>query len=952
MKECNRGSEWRQWDLHLHTKSSYDYAYKGEDADQILCNTLKKEKISAVAITDHFIIDRKRIENLRKIAPEIVFFPAVELRTDKGGSNIHVILIFSDKINLPELEADFNSGMVRSHRSGNRNENYYWEFNDILMFAKQHNAIITIHAGNKKNGIDEQITNSLPVSEAIKEDIASKIDIFEMGKIENLEDYKTHVFPSIGEKAMIMCSDNHDPRSYTRKEKLWIKADISFKGLEYAIKDPSNRIFVGNIPPKNQIVLDNQTKYIDTVKIKKVGTKTNEIWFENNELELNQDLIAIIGNKGNGKSALADIIAFNSNHKENFSFLTDKRFKAPKSKLAENFESEVTWKNGTRVVRNLNEEINSKIPTVKYIPQSYLEKVCNEIVDGKKSEFNIELEKVIFSHIPEAERLGYDSFEKLIETTTNTRKIEKNKIIEEVKIINKNIAELYKKIYSENKLVLQEKLAQKKLELEALTKQQPKEVLKPENSEEIKEEQEKLLLQITNLEANKKKLIIESDELTRKYAKTKIDIQYLHEILERTNSIKGDIENYKNKIDKILKTNDLKINVDDILKFEINLESVNLELRKVSKEQGEISEKLSKDKKDSITQKIESINLEIMKVTEKLNEPNKIYQKYEKELKEWNDKISKINGDSNKIDTILYYEEELRKINEEYPKEIEQLEAERNSKTELIFSEIIKEVDILKKYYLPVQEFIDNNSEIINNMKLKFDVIIVENGFKEKFINYINLSKKGTYNRNETKVNEILSEASFENFEGIEKFLKQIIGSLKKNISLQIPDEMEIISQLKDIEKLNDLFDFIYSLDYLAVQYELKLGEKNLNELSPGERGLLLLIFYLLIDKDTCPLIIDQPEENLDNDTITQVLVPCINAARTRRQIIMVTHNPNLAVVCDAEQIIYCEIDKKNKNKVTYESGSLENEKLNKRVTDILEGTMKAFRIRDKRYIE
>lgn len=74
MKECNRGSEWRQWDLHLHTKSSYDYAYKGEDADQILCNTLKKEKISAVAITDHFIIDRKRIENLRKIAPEIVFF--------------------------------------------------------------------------------------------------------------------------------------------------------------------------------------------------------------------------------------------------------------------------------------------------------------------------------------------------------------------------------------------------------------------------------------------------------------------------------------------------------------------------------------------------------------------------------------------------------------------------------------------------------------------------------------------------------------------------------------------------------------------------------------------------------------------------------------------------------------------------------------------------------------
>ena len=91
---------------------------------------------------------------------------------------------------------------------------------------------------------------------------------------------------------------------------------------------------------------------------------------------------------------------------------------------------------------------------------------------------------------------------------------------------------------------------------------------------------------------------------------------------------------------------------------------------------------------------------------------------------------------------------------------------------------------------------------------------------------------------------------------------------------------------------------------------------------------------------------------DIDNDTITRVLVPCIAEARKRRQIIIVTHNPNLAVVCDAEQVIYCEIQKNKKNTVIYESGSLENPKINKRVTDILEGTMKAFRIRDNRYIE
>jgi ABC-type lipoprotein export system ATPase subunit len=74
---------------------------------------------------------------------------------------------------------------------------------------------------------------------------------------------------------------------------------------------------------------------------------------------------------------------------------------------------------------------------------------------------------------------------------------------------------------------------------------------------------------------------------------------------------------------------------------------------------------------------------------------------------------------------------------------------------------------------------------------------------------------------------------------------------------------------------------------------------KDLSLLSPGERGTLLLVFYLLIDKGDIPLVVDQPEGNLDNHTVAKVLVNCIKEARTRRQVFMVTHNPNLAVVCD-----------------------------------------------------
>lgn len=98
------------------------------------------------------------------------------------------------------------------------------------------------------------------------------------------------------------------------------------------------------------------------------------------------------------------------------------------------------------------------------------------------------------------------------------------------------------------------------------------------------------------------------------------------------------------------------------------------------------------------------------------------------------------------------------------------------------------------------------------------------------------------------------------------------------------------------------------------------------------------------------PLVIDQPEENLDNQTVFNILVPATKEARGRRQIIIVTHNPNLAVVCDADQVIYAHLDKQAGNKVTYTSGAIENPILNHKIIDVLEGTRPAFDNRDSKY--
>ncbi len=81
------------------------------------------------------------------------------------------------------------------------------------------------------------------------------------------------------------------------------------------------------------------------------------------------------------------------------------------------------------------------------------------------------------------------------------------------------------------------------------------------------------------------------------------------------------------------------------------------------------------------------------------------------------------------------------------------------------------------------------------------------------------------------------------------------------------------------------------------------------------------------------------------------LLVPAIKKAKQRRQIVIVTHNPIIAVVCNADQIIVASIDKTAGNKIEYESGAIENPIINKRIVDILEGALPAFDNRNFKYI-
>lgn len=143
---------------------------------------------------------------------------------------------------------------------------------------------------------------------------------------------------------------------------------------------------------------------------------------------------------------------------------------------------------------------------------------------------------------------------------------------------------------------------------------------------------------------------------------------------------------------------------------------------------------------------------------------------------------------------------------------------------------------------------------------------------------------------------------------------------------------------------------WLYSTNHIKVTYGIQYEGVDIERLSPGTRGIVLLLLYLAIDRDDDrPLIIDQPEENLDPKSVFDELVDRFRKARLHRQIIIVTHNANLVVNTDADQVIVAKCGPHRPGElpeISYECGGLENSDIRRQVCEILEGGEAAFKER------
>lgn len=937
MRNC-RGAEWNRWDLHVHTASSYDYKYKGADADELLCQMLAQNDIKAVAITDHFKIDKGRIESLRSKAPKIVFFPGVELRTDKGANNLHLILIFSEESNLDVLSADFEAIMLRQKaKSATSNETIYWDFEDIVNFAKEKDALISIHAGRKTNGIDSEITNALPVREAIKEDIAGSVHFFEIGQKRDIEDYEHYVFKSIEPKPLILCSDNHTPKDYTVKEQLWIKAALTFAGLKQCLYHPQERVYIGNVPPILDRVTKNKQNNISLISCSRIDNPTNKTynWF-NFKIPLNPGMVAVIGNKGSGKSAFSDIIGHlcRCTTMDNASFLTEKRFKKPPQNYANDYSATLTWLDEEPRTNSLGANQNeSSIEDAQYLPQKYIEDVCNDLGDM----FQEEIDNVIFSYVDKAERGDAQNLNELIKLKSKPLKIEAQTKRAKLNDINSRIIELERKKTKGYRKMISDRLEKVNEILKRHEKSKPVTVEKPEPngpSGKYQVKLKKLNQDIKNVKNELKKGIDKISEINT-------CINDLRAVIAQIVSFQTQFIEMQNQIEALAKKYNFK-NTDCITKLITPKTFLEEQIKTIEKEKNELQDSISVEE-NGLSTKLAKLEAEKKSLLSSADIKEKLYQQYLTDLTAWQEKEVALIGTKDIDGSATFFKYELDYIDTKLDSEYSILITERDKITKRLFQGIAELSKIYQDIYTPIQgEILEILHDLEDSISFHAEVSMKETSFTQDILNFIDQRYNGKYGRSHDSVREIdtiIKNINFENEDDVMAFVHDMTGIITSDFE----------TAGKRVPKRQEFYDFIFGLTYVGVNFKLKMGQRSLEELSPGERGIVLLIFYLALSKESKPIIIDQPEDNLDNQSVYSKLVPCICRAKQKRQIIIVTHNPNIAVACDAEQIIYCEKDKKT-NQIRYEAGAIEDPVICNHVIDVLEGTMPAFDLRRHKY--
>ncbi|ACI52505.1 conserved hypothetical protein [Gluconacetobacter diazotrophicus PA1 5] len=983
----NRGSEWRRWEPHIHAPgTAMNNQFSGPTAWHDYLTALEKATpvIEAIAVTDYYVTDTYeevlRQKALGRLPTAALVFPNVELRLDvataKGGFvNLHLFVSPEDPNHVEELQR-----LLSRLQFNVMQDRFDCTRADLIRLGKKADPDITDDRAALAYGANQFKVNFQKLREVFSESGWAKKNILiavaggatdgtsgvreaaDQTIRREIEGFAHVIFASSvaqrefwlgdrdlspteirtrygGLKPCLHGSDAHkldDVATPFGDRFSWIKGGLEFDALRQACIDPGGRAYVGAEPPASAT----PSQVISKIEI------LDSPWAATPVIPLNPGLVAIVGARGSGKTALADVIAagcdsitdeaWNADEWANPSFLVRARPLIGEGKV------KVSWSAGEPSVRALDgSDANGPFAyeRVRYLSQQFVEELCssNGLTDGLLRE----IERVIFEAHPDDERDGALDFDELLEQRATRHRLAREREADAVAQISDRISTEIEK--EKMAATYESQAAQKKKLVDAYTADRSKLVSagsekRAERHTELAGAANTVRATLRRFTGQRQTFLALQDEVKdqrRNQAPEGLrQAQARHSnsgmsaeqwsafLLDYTGPVDNDLDGY-------VKWADGKI----------------AELKGTPPVPGDPNKPYFPDDADLSKLSQAMLDAEMSRL-EKLVSADKETQR----------RYTALSGNIATETAALQTLNEKLKDAQGAKDRAKELQRDREDAYGRAFDALVAEQSVLEALYAPLMERLSKASGTLQ--KLSFSVARVANveqWASEAEDGLIDLRKAGAFRGKGTllqKANEVIKSA-WETGDAaavrtaMAEFRRLYQRALLDHSPVAHTDQVEFRAWSKRFAQ------WLFSTDHISIRYGIDYDGVDIRKLSPGTRGIVLLLLYLALDdSDNRPLVIDQPEENLDPKSVFDELVHLFVEAKAHRQVIMVTHNANLVINTDADQIIIAESGPHPQGAlppITYKSGGLENAEIRKAVCDILEGGEGAFQERARR---
>lgn len=861
-KSFNKGSEWRKWDLHVHTPKSFLANNYGKCTIDDFVAEIVNNNLAAIGLTNYFRFNDGELEEIKEKLNNkgVVVFPNLEFRTqpqNKENEEMHVHVVFSDKISkakiegflgrlktvddkyckdLTEQEIKTTSVTFDSLKTALEQDKGVKYLEDYILVACPRGD-----GSYRPSEEDDGRGNNLAVT------IDKKSDAL-FGKKDDTQFFlKKDRYKESQPKPVFYCSDSHK-KTDIGTGFTWIKADLTFEGLKQTLYEPADRVKIQERDPG-----DSKSLRVSIAKAVYKDSSGNK-----KTITFNKDLNSIIGVRGSGKSTLLRNLAQKIDQDQFF----EKDRKSPYPLK----DFEVTWGDGQK-----NDGTDESPKSVFYIPQGYLSAIAYD--DGE----NV------------AQR---DAFlTKLLKKNTRFA----------------NAIQSYENFVSKNQVKIEE-IIQKLLRADSTVKEGEKSLKKQGSKAEIEAE-----IKTKNAQIKKYKDTTGSG-ITDKQIESYSKAQQLISTSKKT----VEVLEQDQEILNTLKKSGANIFISD---QEFNMLS--------SERQQLIQNELSKKSKDSLKSLIES---EVQKIKKLTTSHKKVIAEQTKIAKELEDKIK----NSKALEDLT---KELGVLQETLDKIIEL--SKRISKAKQTRTDAVNE--LVSTY----AEFESQQEMIYKTIKFdeKFSFLQIE------VISRYNISQLETFvDRN---INTRDSDTALKNDEEIKVLFggnpTQLTNDTVKKVIEGIIDGRIRIKVDTGGDTAAVLSQFLrnrYEIDYLNSVKTLE--GVHFKDMTGGQKAIALLELVFRFDDENYPILIDQPEDDLDVSGVATDLVNFVKTEKIERQIILVTHNASLVVCSDTENVISSDTKRVGNGKYdfSYKTGSIENPDRRDDIVRVLEGGNEALRKR------